>query len=218
MSIKEKRLHQTLFLLSMVVFVWSYVGHYDTFAWSMLSLPIVLMLAYAVITYPRFQFTSIAYIMLLIYVIVLWIGAKYTYNMNPWFDIIQETFDHSRNHYDRVGHFFMGFVPIFFIKEYLLRKNHFKRSFFFYLVMFLMILGIAATWELLEFLATIISDRPADYMLAAQGDIWDTHWDILYAPIGAAVYFVTLSRLHDRQMEKKMSLDKKKRDGGHGLT
>jgi putative membrane protein len=212
MTKKEHKLHIILLILSGGVFIWSFIGLYDLFAWTMLTIPILLLILYAVVTYRRFQFTSIAYIMLFFYIIILWIGAKYTYTLNPWFDIIQEMFNHSRNHYDRVGHFAQGFVPVFFVKEYLLRKRHFKRTFFFYLVVFMMILAIAAAWELLEFAATIISNRPADYMLAAQGDIWDTQWDMTYALIGAAVSLLTFGKMHDRQIAKKMELDALKRE------
>ena len=116
MTNKEHKLHIILLIMSGGVFIWSFIGLYDLFAWTMLTVPIVLLILYAVVTYRRFQFTSIAYIMLFFYIIILWIGAKYTYTLNPWFDIIQEMFDHSRNHYDRVGHFAQEFVPVFFVE------------------------------------------------------------------------------------------------------
>lgn len=212
MTNKEHKFHVLLLILSGGVFVWSFIGLYDLFGWTMLTIPIVLLIAYAVITYKRFQFTTIAYIMLFFYIIILWIGAKYTYTLNPLFDIIKDTFNLSRNHYDRVGHFAQGFVPVFFVKEYLLRKKHFQRSFFFYLVVFMMILAIAASWELLEFVAAVISDRPVEYVLGLQGDIWDTQWDMIYALIGAAVSLITFGKLHDKQIAKKMELDQNKQD------
>ena len=39
------------------------------------------------------------------------------------FNWLRDTFDLSRNYYDRVGHFAQGFVPAIITREILLRKK-----------------------------------------------------------------------------------------------
>lgn len=199
---KEKRKHCILLLLSFIVLIWSATKPLDYFAWFMLTLPALIFVSCLVLTYNKFQFTTLAYTIVFVHIAILLIGGKYTYTFNPLFLEIKEIFNFSRNHFDRVGHLAQGFAPVFLVKEYLLRKGFFKKSKFFYLILFCFILAISASWELLEFFVTIVSNKPATYILSTQGDMWDTHWDMIMAIIGAASALLIFGKLHDKKIRE----------------
>lgn len=198
---RDKKKHIILLGLSAALVIWSIIGVTDYFAWTMLALPGIIMILCLMFTYNKFQFTTFTYVIVFLHFIVLIIGAKYTYAVNPLFEWLENYFNWTRNYYDRVGHFMQGFAPFFLVKELVLRKGYMKRSKFFYLIVFYFILGISATWELLEFAATIISKKPASYVLSLQGDQWDTHWDMIMALLGAAFALLLFGRFHDKKMD-----------------
>jgi hypothetical protein len=53
----------------------------------------------------------------------------------------------------------------------------------------------AAQWAAAE-----IGGSRADAFLGAQGDVWDTQWDMLMALIGAIAAQLLLARRHDREL------------------
>lgn len=191
---KEKR----LVLLLIIVLIWSAIDARDYFAWTMLTIPAVIYAGTLIATHKKFRFTYFAYVLVFVHIVILLIGAKYTYTHNPLFDELQETFNLSRNYYDRVGHLAQGFVPAIIAREFLLRKGYFKKSKFFYVTIFAFVLATSAAWELLEFFAVVISNLPARYVLSLQGDYLDTQKDMLLAFVGAALALVSLGKTHDK--------------------
>lgn len=194
---KERR----LILMLGIVLIWSSINAEDYFAWIMLVIPSLLYVGTLIATHNKFKFTYFAYVLVFIHIVILLIGAKYTYSLNPLFEIFQEIFNLSRNHYDRLGHLAQGFVPAIITREFLLRKGYFTKSKFFYVTIFAFVLALSASWELLEFFATIISNKPAKYILSTQGDFWDTQWDMVMAIIGAALALGFLGKIHDRWIQ-----------------
>ncbi|MGZ8136360.1 MAG: DUF2238 domain-containing protein, partial [Methylococcaceae bacterium] len=61
-------------------------------------------------------------------------------------------------------------------------------------------LAISAFYELIEWGVALLSKQAADAFLGTQGYIWDTQSDMAYALSGAILALVTLSRLHDKQI------------------
>ena len=68
-------------------------------------------------------------------------------------------------------------------------------------------LAFSAFYELLEWWAALLYGGKAQAFLATQGDIWDTHWDMLFALIGAVSSLILFSKLHDRQLRKVLSVE-----------
>lgn len=156
------------------------------------------------VTYKRFRFTEITYFFILIHFIVLFIGAHYSYARVPAFDWLKEAFDWNRNNYDKVGHFAQGFIPAMITREILIRlKVLNKRSWLPFLVVSIC-LAISAAYELLEWLAAVMIKESADDFLGMQGYEWDTQSDMLMATIGAVTMLLLLSKMQDKQIEKKM--------------
>lgn len=198
---KYDRKEVWLLVIVIILLIWSSINAKDYLAWMMLTIPSLIYIVVLTATYNKFKFTYFSYVLVFIHIIILIIGAKYTYTTNPLFEYLKGAQNLSRNHYDRLGHVAQGFIPAIITREFLLRKSYFKKSKFFYVTVFAFVLAISASWELLEFFAIIVSKKPARYVLSFQGDILDTQKDMLLAFVGAGCSLLFLSKAHDRRIK-----------------
>ncbi|MBN2796790.1 MAG: DUF2238 domain-containing protein [Clostridia bacterium] len=195
--------HIILITYACLVILWSSIGAVDFFAWIMLTMTPVIWITILFLTYKSFRFTTYAYQWVLLHIIILQIGAKYRYMGNPLFNALKEMFDLNKNYFDRVGHFLQGFVPMFLLKELMLRRGYMKRTKFFYVTAIMFILGISASWEISEFLTTMISGREPAYIFSLEsGERFDTYWDMILALIGGATALFVFGKQHDKHMEE----------------
>lgn len=110
-------------------------------------------------------------------------------------------FDLQRNNYDKVGHFFQGFVPAMITREIVLRKHVIQGSMWriFFIVSFC--LAFSAFYELIEWWVALMSGAAAEAFLGTQGYIWDTQSDMMWALIGAVMALLVLCNWHDKQLQ-----------------
>jgi len=198
----------TLLLVTMLVLLWSGVNPRDGITWLFEVVPVFLALAILVPTAKSFPLSSLLYRLLFVHGLILIIGGHYTYAEVPvgyWF---QETFELSRNHYDRLGHFVQGFVPAILAREILLRKTPLVPGRWLTFLIIAVCLAFSAFYELIEWWTALLLGESADAVLGMQGDIWDSQWDMFLALLGACVSLTTLSKVHDRSLaalEKRFS-------------
>ena len=190
-----------LFFLWLLVFflalIWSAIRPHDYFTWFLEILPAILGILILALTFREFQFTSLAYRLILIHSIILMIGGHYTYAEVPIFNWIRDVFDMSRNNYDKVGHFAQGFFPAIIAREILIRKSLLKQGKLLSFIVVCICLAISAFYELVEWRVAIVTGSAAEAFLGTQGDIWDTQSDMFFALIGAITSLIFLSRAHD---------------------
>lgn len=185
-----------------IVLAWSAIHPHDYFTWVLEIFPAILALAALAITYPRFQFTSLVYLLITLHACILFVGGHYTYAEVPLFNWVRDHFHLARNDYDRVGHFAQGFVPALVAREVLLRqKIVLKRGWLFYIVLSIC-LAVSAAYELLEWRVAVATGSAADAFLGTQGDPWDTQEDMATAVIGALTALLLFSRWHDRLINR----------------
>lgn len=152
------------------------------------------------LTYRQFKLTPMLYVLILMHCVVLMIGGHYTYAEVPLFDGL---FGAERNNYDKVGHFFQGFVPALIAREVLLRKavvNGGKWLAFFVLCI---CLALSAFYELIEWWVALASGEEAQAFLGTQGYVWDTQSDMAWALVGAITSLLLLSKFHDGHLAKQ---------------
>lgn len=187
------------------VLIWSGVDPADYTTWFLEVFPAIVGAAVLWYTRVSFPLTTLVYSLILVHCIILMVGGHYTYAEVPLFNWIQDTFDLSRNNYDKVGHFAQGFIPAIITREIVIRKNVFNdarwRNFF--IVCFC--LGFSAFYELIEWWIALMSEEAADAFLGTQGYIWDTQSDMGWALFGAIIALQTLGRWHDKQLLTKMA-------------
>jgi putative membrane protein len=117
--------------------------------------------------------------------IVLMIGGHYTYAGAPPGRWLADLFDLQRNPYDRIGHFFQGFVPALIAAEILQRKVGLKSAGWIFFLSVAVCMAISVTYEFVEWWTALILGENAEAFLGTQGDPWDTQWDMFTATIGA---------------------------------
>jgi putative membrane protein len=123
------------------------------------------------------------------------IGGHYTYAEVPFFDGFE------RNNYDKVGHFFQGFVPALLAREILIRKQVVNGKAWLNVIIVSICLAFSAFYELIEWWVAEASGENAEAFLGTQGYVWDTQSDMALALLGAIVSLILLSGFHDRQLK-----------------
>jgi putative membrane protein len=202
-TVKDTRLHVFLLVSLALVFIWSYVDFFDFWGWFLEALLVVIGIGILILVYGKFRFTNLVYVLIWLHAIILLIGAHYTYSRVPVFNWIRDTFELSRNHYDRLGHFVQGFVPALITREVLLRESPLERGRWLFAIVICFCLAMSAVYELFEWLLALVSKDVGEIFLATQGDVWDAQKDMALCLAGAIVSLLTLSTLHDRALKKK---------------
>ena len=181
------------------VLIWSGINPKDQFTWFLEVLPAIIGVVIMLGTYKQFKLTPILYWLILAHCIVLMVGGHYTYAEVPLFDNL---FGSERNNYDKVGHFFQGFVPALLAREILLRKNVVNGKGWLITFIISICLAFSAFYELLEWWVALLSGENAEAFLGTQGYIWDTQSDMGLALLGAICSLLVLSKVHDKQLKQ----------------
>jgi putative membrane protein len=196
------RLPLFLLLLTLAAFLLlGWAPRADRFTWFMENFPVILGVPALMLTYRRFPLSSLLYVLIALHCLVLMVGGHWTYAEVPAGRWVEGWLHLARNPYDRLGHLFQGFVPVLLFREVLFRKGILKPGSWSIFVLILMVLGLSATYELLEWQTAVWTGSSADAFLGTQGDPWDTQWDMACALIGAAMALTFFSRQHDRLMK-----------------
>lgn len=182
------------------VLVISGLAPFDRATWLLEVLPVIIVLPLLGLTHRRFPLTTLLYVCIFLHCIVLIVGGHYTYARVPAGFAVQEWFDLARNPYDKLGHFFQGFVPALAAREILVRGHYVNGTRMRAFLVICIVLAVSATYELIEWWTALAFGAGAEDFLGTQGDIWDTQSDMFLALIGAATALLSLSSLHDRQM------------------
>jgi putative membrane protein len=173
---------------------------YDRTTWLLEIFPVLIALPLMWATWRRFPLTTLLYVLITLHGLVLMLGGAYTYARVPLGFQIAEAFGWTRNPYDRIGHFFQGFVPALVAREILLRGGYVRGRRMLAFVVVCIVLAISASYELVEWAAALALGQGADEFLGTQGDPWDTQSDMFMALVGAVASLVLLSHWHDRQI------------------
>lgn len=184
------------------VLVWSGYKPKDTLTWLLEVAPAIIALVLLAATRIRFPLTPMLYFLILLHCVILMIGGHYTYAEVPLFDQIAQWLGHTRNNYDKVGHFAQGFVPAIVAREILLRLGVVNGSGWRFYIIVSICLAVSAFYELLEWWVALLSDEAAESFLGTQGYVWDTQSDMGLALLGAIIALLTLGKWHDRQLRK----------------
>ncbi|WP_421870533.1 DUF2238 domain-containing protein [Motiliproteus sp.] len=150
-------------------------------------------------TYHSFRLTPILYFFILAHCVVLMVGGHYTYAEVPLFDGL---FGAERNNYDKVGHFFQGFVPALLAREILIRKQVVNGRYWMGIIIVSICLAFSAFYELIEWWVALATGEDAEAFLGTQGYVWDTQSDMGWALMGAICSVLLLAKPHDRQLQR----------------
>ena len=199
--------HLTVFaVLLSGILAYSGIEPFDRMTWALEVFPVAIALVVMVASYRRFPLTTLLYVCIFAHCLVLILGGVYTYARVPLGFEIAELFNLTRNPYDKIGHFFQGFVPALVAREVLIRGEFVNGRRMLNFLIVCVVLAISAFYELIEWWVAVLAGQGADEFLGTQGYVWDTQSDMLLALIGAIAALLLFASWHDRQLEELKSL------------
>ena len=169
--------------------VWanSLIGTTDLSNWMLENTLVFIFLGFMILTYRKYQFSDLSFLLICLYLCVHAYGSKHTYAENPFGFWLQDQFNWSRNHYDRIVHFGFGFLLAYPMREMFLSWLRFPR-WVSWLLPIEITLSIGAFYELIEWgVADLFFPAQGDAYLGTQGYIWDAQKDVFLAFIGAVI-------------------------------
>ncbi|QGY40839.1 DUF2238 domain-containing protein [Pseudodesulfovibrio cashew] len=151
--------------------------------WWAENLPIMGVFLLLVLTFRKFRFSNLAYALMAVWMVLHTIGGHYTFANVP-FDAVTDFFGFERNHFDRLGHYSIGFYA-YPIAELLTRKK-LAHPVVTSLFALFAIMALAAGYEIIEWWYAVLAGGEAGIeFLGSQGDIWDAQTDMLCDTLGA---------------------------------
>ncbi|MCB1064375.1 MAG: DUF2238 domain-containing protein [Verrucomicrobiae bacterium] len=162
--------------------------------WWLENILIFFTLGFLLVTARWFVFSRTSYLLTVVFTAFHTFGAHYTYAEVPveaWCQTLaggsmEEVLGWERNHFDRIVHFFYGFLITWPYREVIYYAAAPRRDFWSYLLPVSFVIATSALYELLEWLAAVVLGGDLGMaFLGTQGDIWDAHWDMLMATIGS---------------------------------
>lgn len=206
-TIPTKRELITLLIIYAVGFTVLAIKPYDRWDWVLENFFPLSMLLATIIAYPYYKFTRLSCYLIFFYLFVQSYGGHWTYALAPPFNWLRDEFHLSRNHYDRLAHFMLGFLMAIPIREILLQVVVTSRKWMAFITAAI-VLAIGAFYEFIEWWASLLSSPElGNAFLGTQGDIWDSHWDMFLALVGAICALALFSKWHDRQLGREMTND-----------
>lgn len=199
---KNEKLLKLYLVIAIGIFLWSGTDPYERLTWWLEVLPVLIGAPLLFLTYKNFPLTSLLYLLIFLHALLLMVGAHYTYTHVPLGEWLKQIFDLKRNNYDRLGHFFQGFVPAILAREILIRRTSLRPGGWLFFIVTSICLAFSAAFELFEWSMAMLLGSDADEYLATQGDQWDTQWDMFLCLIGAMISQLLLSKHHNRLINK----------------
>ena len=187
----------------MLVLVWSAIRPFDRLVWFLEALPVIVVAVLLLVSHRSLPLTMLLYRLIALHAVILLVGAHYAYARVPLGFWLQDLFDLSRNHYDRLGHLAQGFIPAIAAREILLRRSPLVAGKWLFFLVLCVCLAFSALYELVEWwVALLDSGQSSAEFLGSQGDVWDTQWDMFLALLGAVAAQLLLGAWHDRALRK----------------
>lgn len=170
-----------------VLFLVLAINPVDRMTWFVENLTVWIILSVIIgLYFGGIIFSRIAYALMFVLIYLHTIGGHWTFALVP-FDWVTNFFGFSRNHFDRMAHFSVGFYA-FAIVEWLWHKKLVAHKFLLFTYPIFVITTIAMSYELIEWIYAALANPEAGIAyLGSQGDIWDAQKDMLADTLGAIV-------------------------------
>jgi len=189
---------QGLILWLLVLWIITAIEPFNRRDWFLENLLVFIYAGLLVVTYRRFAFTNLSYILFGLFISLHLVGAHYTYAETPLGFWLQSSLDLSRNHYDRIVHFAYGLLNAYPFREIFMRAAGVRPSWSYFMAV-LGVLAFSGFYELLEAaVAVIVSPELGDAYLGTQGDAWDAEKDAFLAFVGAIIT-MSIVWLHNKR-------------------
>lgn len=183
----KKYIPHILLALYSVEFIIAGITPFSRSVWYAENIPILTLVLFIVFLYWKgIRFSNIAYVLMFILPFIHTIGGHYTFELVP-FDWFNNLFGFSRNMFDRVGHFAVGFYALAII-EYLEMRQLVSKKVVAVTYSIFAIAFVAVFYEWIEWwYAELWGGDSGAAFLGSQGDIWDAQKDMSLDVSGAVL-------------------------------
>ncbi len=173
--------------------------------WWLENIMIFFTLGVLLITARWFVFSRTAYALTFVFSAFHTLGSHYTYSEVPvdaWCraltgESMEVVLGWERNHFDRIVHFLYGLLITWPFREAFYHAATPRRDFWSYLLPVCFVVATSTLYELLEWLAAVVLGGDLGMaFLGTQGDVWDAHWDMLWALVGSMLCCGIMLGLH----------------------
>ena len=176
-----------LALMIGALIVWSGISPHDRAVWYAEIVPVAAVWFVLPAPAGRFRFSNTAYFLMSLWLAMHSVGAHYTFAEVPfdWANrLLAPLLGEGRNHFDRVGHYIIGFYA-FPMAEWLTGRRLAGLGVAVFFALFF-IMAVAAAYEIIEWQYAVIDGGSAGIeFLGSQGDVWDAQKDMLADTLGA---------------------------------
>ena len=189
-SFRANRFLQLILAAYAVVWCATAIAPRDWPTWLLENLLVVITVGGLALTYRRFAFSNVSYLLIALFLVLHAIGAHSGYMHTPIGDWLRDAFGLRRNPYDRVIHCAFGLLLAYPLRELLMRTGEVRGWAANWLPVGL-VLAVSTCFEVIESaVAEIVSPGTGPAWLGAQGDDWDAQLDMAAALLGASAAMV----------------------------
>lgn len=158
---------------------------YSAYNWWLENTLTLLLLLVLALTYRRFKFNNLSYLLIFLFLALHTYGAHYSYTTTLIDEWMIHLFEFERNHYDRIVHFSFGLLLTYPVYEFV-HKTMNVTSFWQYTLPIIFIFSAGSFYELIEmWVAHIVAPEIGLNFVGFQGDVWDAQKDMALALYGS---------------------------------
>jgi len=183
----KNKLWQILLGIFFMTWIYFFVTTRDTTNWWIENILVILFFPWFYYLNKRFLLSDLSVICIFLFLLIHSYGAQMSYTYNQVGAWLQESYDLSRNPYDRFVHFNFGLLMAYPCLDYLVNrfKVPIKHA---YGIMIMFVLSLATIFELIEWtIAALTDSETGETYVATQGDVWDAHKDIALALLASVI-------------------------------
>ena len=188
-----------LFVSYLIVCIVLSIKPYHRLTWLVENFTVwICLIPLFYIRITKYRFSNIALFIIFIASILHTIGGYFTFQHVPGGEYIYFLGQCGRNNFDRLGHLLCGLLTYPFLEFIVARKIILSRKIA-SIFSVLCIMGIAALYELIEWLDFIVAEiRFSELFLATQGDSWDAQADMFMCLIGSIIAICIFLRVSSK--------------------
>jgi putative membrane protein len=173
----------------------SFIGVRELPTWLLENAAVAMGVMILGFSYRRMPLSRISYTLIFLFLCLHETGAHWTYAKVPYDDwwqtltggTLSSQLGFTRNHFDRLVHFFYGLLMAYPLREFFLRVAN-VRGFWGYFLPLDFTMSTSMFYEVLEWAtALVVGSTAANDFLGSQGDVWDSQKDMALASLGALI-------------------------------
>ncbi len=169
------------------------------FDWALENSLVFCLIPVLIVTYRRFSFSDLSYLLIFVYLSIHEFGAHYKYSDVPLGEWMKPWLHTQRNDYDRVAHFNFGFLLAYPFREIAMRSMRVKGNWLYFLPVECT-LSLSAIYEIMEALmANILTPERGEEFVGMQGDMWDSQEDMFMAALGSLIGMLIIAAIVKRR-------------------